>query len=138
VCLNFGSNLAAAMSVRNRGSPKRLASWPGTFVNVRVVTQVEANGPTVPVDAVQEAGLRISSGLALIGAVVAEFVAGTGGRSSGLAYLILNAGFQLDIPLMFAALALIAVLGITMFLLLMGLTQLLLGHWHESAISEHS
>src|SRR5260370_24553445 len=50
------------------------------------------------------AGLRISSGLSLIGAVVAEFVAGTGGRNSGLAYLILNAGFQLDIPLMFAAL----------------------------------
>ena len=49
-------------------------------------------------------GLRISSGLALIGAVVAEFVAGTGGRSSGLAYEILDAGFTLDIPRMFAAL----------------------------------
>ena len=49
-------------------------------------------------------GLRISSGLALIGAVVAEFVAGTGGRSSGLAYEILQSGFQLDIPRMFAAL----------------------------------
>ena len=43
-------------------------------------------------------GLRISSGLALIGAVVAEFVAGTGGRTSGLAYEILQSGFQLDIP----------------------------------------
>ena len=52
-------------------------------------------------------GLRISSGLALIGAVVAEFVAGTGGRSSGLAYEILDAGFTLDIPRMFAALFLI-------------------------------
>ncbi|HIK43969.1 MAG TPA: ABC transporter permease subunit, partial [Leptolyngbyaceae cyanobacterium M65_K2018_010] len=31
------------------------------------------------------AGLRISGGLALIGAVVAEFVAGTGGAQSGLA-----------------------------------------------------
>ena len=51
------------------------------------------------------AGLRISSGLALIGAVVAEFVAGTGGRSAGLAYEILQSGFQLDIPRMFAALA---------------------------------
>ena len=50
------------------------------------------------------AGLRISSGLALIGAVVAEFVAGTGGMGSGLAYEILQAGFQLDIPLMFAVL----------------------------------
>ena len=52
-------------------------------------------------------GLRISSGLALIGAVVAEFVAGTGGRGAGLAYEILQAGFQLDIPRMFAALLLI-------------------------------
>jgi NitT/TauT family transport system permease protein len=83
------------------------------------------------------AGLRISSGLALIGAVVAEFVAGTGGRNSGLAYLILNAGFQLDIPLMFAALSLIAVLGIAMFLAMTALTQLMLGHWHESALKDH-
>jgi NitT/TauT family transport system permease protein len=82
------------------------------------------------------AGLRIASGLSLIGAVVAEFVAGTGGRSAGLAYLILDAGFQLDIPLMFAALSLIAVLGIAMFLVMTALTQVLLGHWHESAMKE--
>jgi NitT/TauT family transport system permease protein len=84
------------------------------------------------------AGLRISSGLSLIGAVVAEFVAGTGGRSAGLAYLILQAGFQLDIPLMFAALILIACLGIAMFGLIAGLTTLALGHWHESALREGS
>jgi NitT/TauT family transport system permease protein len=80
------------------------------------------------------AGLRISSGLALIGAVVAEFIAGTGGVGSGLAYQILAAGFRLDIPLMFAALLLIAVTGILLFLVMVGLTQLLLGHWHESAL----
>ena len=38
------------------------------------------------------AGLRISGGLALIGAVVAEFVAGTGGTETGLAFRILEAG----------------------------------------------
>ena len=80
------------------------------------------------------AGLRISSGLALIGSVVAEFIAGTGGRSAGLAYQILEAGFQLNIPLMFAALLLIAVAGIALFLLMVGLSRLLLGHWHESAV----
>src|ERR1700733_2052143 len=84
------------------------------------------------------AGLRISSGLSLIGAVVAEFVAGTGGRNAGLAYQILVAGFRLDIPMMFAALLLIAVLGILMFLAMSVLTQLALGHWHESAITEHN
>jgi NitT/TauT family transport system permease protein len=82
------------------------------------------------------AGLRISSGLALIGAVVAEFVAGTGGRSAGLAYQILQAGFQLDIPLMFAALLLIAVTGVALYLLMVALTKALLGDWHESAVAE--
>ncbi len=78
------------------------------------------------------AGLRISSGLALIGAVVAEFVAGTGGRSSGLAYEILQSGFQLDIPRMFAALLLIAIAGILLFVLMAGVSKLALGGWHES------
>ena len=80
------------------------------------------------------AGLRISSGLALIGAVVAEFVAGTGGRSAGLAYEILQSGFQLDIPRMFAALLLITVTGVALFGAMVGLDRLLLGHWHESAV----
>lgn len=78
------------------------------------------------------AGLRIASGLALIGAVVAEFVAGTGGRSAGLAYEILQSGFQLDIPRMFAALALITLAGIVLFLIMTGLTTLALGTWHDS------
>lgn len=77
-------------------------------------------------------GLRISSGLALIGAVVAEFVAGTGGSGAGLAYQILQAGFQLDIPLMFAALALIAGIGVVLFLAMSWLSKLSLGKWHES------
>ena len=49
------------------------------------------------------AGLRISGGLALVGAVVAEFVAGSGGFASGLAYRILEAGYRLQIARMFAA-----------------------------------
>ena len=64
------------------------------------------------------AGLRISGGLALIGAVVAEFVAGTGGNASGLAWRILESGYQLEIPRMFAALVLISATGIAIFLLL--------------------
>lgn len=58
------------------------------------------------------AGLRISGGLALVGAVVAEFVAGSGGFASGLAYRILEAGYRLEIPRMFAALMLLAAAGI--------------------------
>jgi NitT/TauT family transport system permease protein len=80
------------------------------------------------------AGLRISGGLALIGAIVAEFVAGTGGSASGLAYRILEAGYQLQIPRMFAALVLVSATGIAIFLALSLLTHLLLRHWHESAM----
>jgi NitT/TauT family transport system permease protein len=57
-------------------------------------------------------GLRISGGLALVGAVVAELVAGSGGFASGLAYRILEASFRLEMPRMFAALVLLALAGI--------------------------
>jgi NitT/TauT family transport system permease protein len=77
-------------------------------------------------------GLRISSGLALIGAVVAEFVAGTGGTGTGLAYQILQAGYQLNIPRMFAALLLITVTGVLLFAAMSVLSKWALGGWHES------
>ena len=77
-------------------------------------------------------GLRISSGLALIGAVVAEFVAGTGGTGTGLAYQILQAGYQLNIPRMFAALLLITLTGVLLFALMAGCSNWVLGGWHES------
>ncbi len=83
-------------------------------------------------------GLRISSGLALIGAVVAEFVAGTGGHGAGLAYQILQAGFQINIPRLFAALFLITVTGVLLFLLMVWLSRLALGNWHESELVPES
>jgi NitT/TauT family transport system permease protein len=79
-------------------------------------------------------GLKISGGLALIGAVVAEFVAGTGGSASGLAYRILESGYRLQIPRMFAALLLISLSGIAIFFLTSWIAHLALRHWHESAI----
>ncbi|MGB5961679.1 MAG: ABC transporter permease [Coleofasciculaceae cyanobacterium] len=83
-------------------------------------------------------GLRISGGLALIGAVVAEFVAGTGGSRSGLAYQILMASYNLQIPRMFAALFLIAALGVTIFVLLTMLSNFVLKNWHESAVKREN
>ncbi|MDH5246527.1 MAG: ABC transporter permease [Betaproteobacteria bacterium] len=77
-------------------------------------------------------GLRIASGLALIGAVVAEFVAGTGGQGAGLAYQILLAGMQLNIPRLFAALLLIAAAGIALFGATNWLSRAVLSRWHES------
>src|SRR5271154_4574386 len=82
------------------------------------------------------AGLRISGGLALIGAVVAEFVAGTGGTETGLAFRILEAGYRLAIPRLFAALFLLSGTGIVIYLVIDFLSRLLLRHWHESAIEE--
>jgi NitT/TauT family transport system permease protein len=80
-------------------------------------------------------GLRIASGLALIGAVVAEFVAGTGGAGAGLAYQILLAGIQLNIPRLFAALVLIAAAGVALFASTVWVSRLVLSRWHESEVS---
>lgn len=84
------------------------------------------------------AGLRISGGLALIGAVVAEFVAGTGGTQSGIAYQILMSSFNLQIPRMFAALLMTTVLGVLIFVALTLLSDFLLRHWHESAVKREN
>ena len=67
-------------------------------------------------------GLRIASGLALIGAVVAEFVAGTGGSGAGLAYQILQSGLQLNVPRLFAALFLGAACGVAFAVLFFVMT----------------
>jgi NitT/TauT family transport system permease protein len=80
-------------------------------------------------------GLKVASGLALIGAVVAEFVAGTGGTASGLAYQILLSGIQLNIPRLFAALLLITLSGVTLFALVSILAHSALRHWHESELT---
>ncbi len=83
------------------------------------------------------AGLRISGGLALVGAVVAEFVAGTGGSESGLAFRILEAGYRLQIARLFAALLLLSASGIAIYTILHLLSQRLLRHWHASAAVRH-
>jgi NitT/TauT family transport system permease protein len=82
-------------------------------------------------------GMRISGGLALIGAVVAEFVAGSG-TGTGLAWRIVEAGNRLNIPRMFAALLLLSLLGISIFFGLSALEYLLLRKWHESAVGREN
>ena len=78
-------------------------------------------------------GLRIGGGLALIGAIVAEIAAGSAGRGSGLAFRIVEAGFRLNIPRMFAALVLISLTGIAIYSGFTLLSHLLLHRWHDSA-----
>ncbi len=84
------------------------------------------------------AALKVAGGLALIGAVVAEFVAGTAGQSTGLASRILESSFRNEIPRMFAALFLVSLLGVAIFLVTSWLSRLVLGHWHESEIKREN
>ena len=77
------------------------------------------------------AGMKISGGLALIGTVVAEFAAGSG-TSTGLAWVIHEAGFNLRIAKAFAALALLSAIGIIIYAALSLLEWQVLKRWHES------
>lgn len=79
------------------------------------------------------AGLRIAGGLSLIGAVVAEIAAGSAGAGSGLAYRIVESGYRLNIPRMFAALLLLSLVGVAIYFVLSALSYLALSRWHESA-----
>lgn len=80
-------------------------------------------------------GLRIAGGLSLIGAVVAEFTAGTATGGTGLAYRILESSYRLDIARMYAALTLLSATGILIYATLSTLSWLLLHHWHASETS---
>jgi NitT/TauT family transport system permease protein len=83
------------------------------------------------------AGLRVSAGLSVIGAVVAEFVAGSG-SATGLAWTIVSSGTMLDIPQMFAALIVLAVFGLLMNGAVALIQHFLLGAWHESAVRQEN
>lgn len=80
------------------------------------------------------AALKVAGGLSLIGAVVAEFVAGAAGQNTGLASRIIESSFRNEIPRMFAALVLVSLLGVVIFLLTTWASRRVLGHWHESEI----
>jgi NitT/TauT family transport system permease protein len=81
------------------------------------------------------AGLKVSGGLSLIGAVTAEMVAGAAGRETGLASRILEASFRTETPKMFAALTLLVLTGVLIFALFNALSRAVLGPWHASESS---
>lgn len=63
---------------------------------------------------------------------MAEFVAGSG-ATTGLAWRISESGNRLEIARMFAALALLSLIGVGLFFGLSLLERRLLRHWHQSA-----
>ena len=77
-------------------------------------------------------GLRIAGGLSLIGEVGGEFAAGAAGRDTGLASRILESAFRTEIPKMFAALTLVALTGVAIYVATNALSRVLLQRWHES------
>ncbi len=79
-------------------------------------------------------GLKIAGGLALIGAVVAEFVIGRSGTGLGLASTLLEASYRFNFGRLYAALILISVMGVLIFGLMSLISHLLLFRWHESAL----
>jgi NitT/TauT family transport system permease protein len=82
------------------------------------------------------AGLKIAGGLSLIGAVVAEFVAGAAGKETGLASRILESSFRTEIPRMFAALVLVSLTGVLIYFLFNWVSKWVLGSWHESEMKQ--
>ena len=80
------------------------------------------------------AGLRIAGGLSLIAAVVAEFAAGSAGRGSGLAFRLLESGYRLNYPRLYAALVLLMLTGVAIYAITSLVSWLLLHRWHESAV----
>ena len=78
------------------------------------------------------AGLKISGGLSLIGAVTAEMVAGAAGRETGLASRILEASFRTETPKMFAALLLLVLTGLMIHAASNALSHRLLSNWHAT------
>jgi NitT/TauT family transport system permease protein len=73
-------------------------------------------------------GHKVASGLAIIGAVVAEFVAGSGG-AQGLAWRILEAGNRLQTAKMFAAIFALAAMAALVHLAFQALEQRALIWW---------
>jgi NitT/TauT family transport system permease protein len=82
------------------------------------------------------AGLRVSAGLSVIGAIVGEFIIGAGGTEGGLGVKIIFAQARLDTDLMFAQVLAATLLGFSFFLLVSYVGYLFLHTWHESAVRD--
>ncbi len=73
------------------------------------------------------AGLKVSVTLAVVGAVVGEFV----GSNSGIGYVLQIANGNFDLPLMFAALTILSMVGVVLFAAV-DLVERLMIPWHVS------
>jgi NitT/TauT family transport system permease protein len=77
------------------------------------------------------AGLKVSITLAVVGAVVGEFV----GSNSGIGYVLQVANGNFDLPLMFAALVVLSMIGVILFVAIDVIERLMIP-WHVSHRSD--
>ncbi|WP_446744029.1 ABC transporter permease [Silvibacterium acidisoli] len=79
-------------------------------------------------------GVRISAGIAVIGAITGELFAGSSSvGQGGLGYSIIYSSQQLQTDYLFALIAASAVLGFVFYFIVAGLEWYFLHNWHESA-----
>ena len=81
------------------------------------------------------AGLRISAGLSIIGAIVGEFIIGSGSEDAGLGVQIIYAQAELETPLVMALILTATFLGFAFFMTVTSIGNQFMKHWHESQIS---
>ena len=81
------------------------------------------------------AGLRISAGLSVIGAIVGEFIIGSGSMGGGLGVMVIYAQADLETALVIALILTATFLGFAFFMTVTALGHQLLKHWHESEIA---
>lgn len=92
------------------------ATLPDTVLKLRLPTAVPS----------MLTGFKVAAGLSVIGAIVGEFVAGFAEGNAGLGITVLAAYRQLRTDLLFAAVLLASVLGLTLFAVVSALGALLL------------
>ena len=80
------------------------------------------------------AGLRISAGLSVIGAIVGEFIIGSGAEGGGLGVMVIYAQADLETALVIALILTATFLGFAFFMSVTSLGHYLLKHWHESEL----
>tara|TARA_B100000902_G_scaffold261980_1_gene248231 strand:- start:908 stop:1672 length:765 start_codon:yes stop_codon:yes gene_type:complete len=78
------------------------------------------------------AGMKISAGLSVIGAIVGEFIIGSGSEAGGLGVQIIYAQADLETALVMALILTATSLGFAFFITVSSLGYYLLHKWHES------
>lgn len=119
------SNALAGLEATNRGLVELFRLKGASRTKILLLLRLPSALPQI------FTGLRIGGGLSLIGAVAAELAAGAAGSGEGLAFRIVEAGYRLKIPLMFAAVALLCCCGVALYGILAGLSQLALRRWRD-------